>query len=519
MTEDSPPKSRGPAAEKASRRGRTERRMPIASSQKDWFGSRYDALQAHDVETILAASLDILATIGVADASHLVIETIVPAGGSLSSDGRLLFPEALVRTAIAGLSKSVLLAGRLPQHDLRLEGRRVYAGTGGAAPFLIDMETETYRPSTLRDLYDAARLVDALEHVHFFSRSVVARDMETPHALALNTAFASMAGTAKHVMVSADHPDQVSAIADMCYRIAGSGDEFRRRPFLSLNINHVTPPLRLSQEAFAVMATAIDLGIPVHVNTFGQMGASSPVTLAGCLAQTTAETLAGLVFAWLRNPEVKAIMGMRPMVTDLRTGGMAGGGGEQALLTAASIQIAQHLGLPNSTIAGAADSKISDAQSGYEKALTVSLAAQAGCNMITQACGMQAGLMGCSFESYVIDNDMIGSILSSLAPIEVSDRTLALASIAEVVRGEGHFLGQSETLQRMNSDFVYPRIADRRGVQEWERAGSPDIRGLAKPRAREILAAHFPTYMSADLISDLRRDFDIRLPDEHMRVG
>ena len=120
------------------------------------------------------------------------------------------------------------------------------------------------------------------------------------------------------------------------------------------------------------MAEAARLGIPIHANTFGQMGASSPVTIAGSGAQTVAETLAGMIFAWLINPLAKVVFGTRPMVTDLRTGAMSGGGGEQAVLSAAAVQMGQYYNFPNSTIAGAADSKIGDAQSGYEKCLTVS---------------------------------------------------------------------------------------------------------------------------------------------------
>jgi trimethylamine--corrinoid protein Co-methyltransferase len=127
-----------------------------------------------------------------------------------------------------------------------------------------------------------------------------------------------------------------------------------------------------------VLLKAVELGIPVMVNTFGQMGASSPVTVAGCVAQTTAETLAGMVIGWLANPSARLVFGPRPMITDLRTGAMSGGSGEQALLTAASIQMARHLGLPNSTIAGATDSKIADAQAGYEKALNVDTCSSGG---------------------------------------------------------------------------------------------------------------------------------------------
>ena len=105
----------------------------------------------------------------------------------------------------------------------------------------------------------------------------------------------------------------------------------------------------------------------MHANSFGQLGASSPVTIAGSVAQNVAETLAGMIFAWSVDHEAKVTFGARPMVTDLRTGAVSGGGGEQALLMAATTQMAQHYDLPNTCIAGATDSKIADAQSGFEK--------------------------------------------------------------------------------------------------------------------------------------------------------
>lgn len=476
-------------------------------------------LSADQADTIRHAAIDILARIGMAEAPPQVVTLVCDAGGCVTESGRLLFPVELVERCLAALPREVTLFGQSDAHDLVLSDSRVHVGTGGAAPSIVDIETGRYRDSVLNDLYQAARLADALEHVHFFSRSLVARDMSTPEALELNTAFACLAGTSKHVCVSASNARNVELIAKMCFMVAGSGEAFERRPFLSLNVNHAVPPLRFDGDSCEVLLKAVELGIPVMVNTFGQMGASSPVTVAGCVAQTTAETLAGMVIGWLANPSARLVFGPRPMITDLRTGAMSGGSGEQALLTAASIQMARHLGLPNSTIAGATDSKIADAQAGYEKALNVALAAQAGCNFITQACGMQAGLMAASLESYVIDNDMLGSILKSLSMVEVSEATLALGSIADVVAGEGHFLGQPDTLARMSSDFLYPQVADRQPPAAWQQAGSPDIRSVAIRRTKELLASHFPDHLGSDLQTCIRDKFDIQLPEEAMRAS
>ena len=480
-------------------------------------GGRYQPLDTEDLPKIDQAARTILSDIGMSHAPNLVVKQIENAGGHLDADGRLHFPTGLIEQALTGLAANFVLCGQEPAYDLDLSEGRVHVGSGGAAPMILDLDSSRYRESVLRDLYDAARLVDHLEHIHFFSRSLVARDMPDARALDINTAYACLAGTCKHVFAAATEAANVADIAEMCFMLAGSRDAFEARPFLSINCNIPVPPLRFDPESCEIAAAAVRSGIPLHSNTFGQMGASSPVTMAGSIAQTIAETLAGMIFAWLIDPKAKVIFGTRPLLTDLRTGAMTGGNAEGAVAMAATAQMANYYGLANSTIAGATDSKIADAQSGYEKSLTVALAAQAGSNLVTQASGMQASLMGCALESYVIDNDMLGVIMKSLSPIEVSDETLALNAIDEAVHGEGHFLGRQETLARMQSDFVYPQIADRRTITEWEAGGAREIREVAIERTKEILRHHYPQHIPENVDSALRERFDIRLAREAMR--
>jgi trimethylamine--corrinoid protein Co-methyltransferase len=463
-------------------------------------GGRYRPLDEADLPRVDRAVRRILSEVGMAEAPEIVVEHVTRAGGSVDADGRLYFPPPLIEKALDGLSRDFTLCGRKPEFDMQLGGARVHVGSGGAAPLILDPDSGHYRESNLRDLYDAARLVDSLEHIHFFSRSLVARDMPDARSLDVNTAYACLTGTGKHVFSAASEAASVGEIAEMCYLIAGSREAFEARPFLSLNCNLPVPPLRFDPESCEIAAEAVRYGIPLHANTFGQMGASSPVTLAGSIAQTVAETLSGMIFAWLLDPRAKV------------------GSAEGAVAMAASAQMANYYRLPGSTIAGATDSKIADAQSGYEKSLAVTLAAQAGSNLITQAAGMQASLMGCALESYVIDNDMLGGILQSLRAIEVSDETLALAAIDQVVHDEGHFLGRPETLERMQSDFVYPQIGDRRSIDEWQADGGRDIRAVARERSEQILRQHYPNHISTETDSLLRDRFDIRLSREAMQA-
>lgn len=498
------------------RRGRRDRQSASANIvatpiTRGVDGGRYLPLSADQLKKVDEAARDILISIGLSEAPGVVVNTITARGGRLDDDGRLHFTAALIEEALAGFQRNFVLHGRGEGLDLQLSGHNVHMGTGGAAPSIVDIETGLYRNSTLADLHNAARIVDKLDHIHFFSRPLVSRDMEGDLQLDLNTAFASVSGTRKHIFTSAAGVASVDAIAALCFAIAGSQEAFVRNPFLSLNINHVVPPLRFSAEACEVMARAARLGIPFHANTFGQLGASTPVTVAGTLAQTTAETLAGMIFGWCINPEAKITFGSRPMITDLRTGAMSGGSGEQARLMAAAVQISKYYGLADTCIAGATDSKIADAQSGYEKALTVSLAAQAGSNAITQAAGMHAALVGCALESYVIDNDMLGAIMRSLGSVDFEGDALSIEAIRNAVTGDGHYLGQADTLKRMNSDFLYPRSADRSSFDIWQKQGSKDIRSRAIVATRELLEQAPRSVLDPALEMRLREDFDIRL--------
>ena len=499
------------------RRGREERLKAPSEDEiahPVWpgiVGGRLKPLSPDEVAMVERAALSLLATLGLSQAIPSMIEKVTAAGGAYTEAGRLLFPEKLVRWAIEGAARGFTLCGQDPARDLKIDGARVHMSTGGAAPGVFDLETHAYRDSTLQDLYDAARIVDRMDNIHHFSRSVVARDIEDTAAMDLNTAYACLAGTSKHVSVSITEPGHVQAIADLCHAIAGGEIAFRARPFLTVMVCHVVPPMRFAEEACEVLERAILAGFPVQLISAGQAGATSPATLAGSLVQAVAETLAGLVFARLVDPDVKAIFAPKPLVADLRTGSMSGGGGEQAILMAGAAQMGRHWDLPTSSIAGITDAKCLDAQYGAEKSLAVSMAAHAGANIVTQAAGMMSSLLGVSHAAYVSDNDLLGNILRTIRGIETTPETIAADVIKTVCEGPGHYLGEHHTFSRMKSDYFYPMVGDRRTPREWEEDGAKPVGEVARERTREILANHFPKHIDDAMDTELRTRFDIRL--------
>jgi len=510
------------------RGGRTARKAihdaPTPDSEKavrpGMAGECYKPLSTSDIDLIHNAALDVLERIGLANAIPSCVDLIKEAGGSYTDEDRLLFPRSLVEDTISSAARDITLHGQDARHDMHLSGANTYFGTGGAAVHMIDCETREYRESTLADLYDVARLVDTLEHIHYFQRSLVARDMQSSMDLDINTCYAAVSGTSKHVGVSFMNPDNVNATLSMLQVIAGSEEAWRARPFVSLASCFVVPPMRFAEDACRVLEACVHGGMPILLLSAGQAGATSPASLAGAIVQAVAEVLAGLVYVNLLAPKHPAIFGTWPFVSDLRTGAMSGGSGEQAVLAAACGQIGRYYDLPTGIPAGMADAKIPDAQSGYEKAYTNALAGHSGANLIYESAGMQASLLGVSFEGYVIDNDMLGAINRTIRGIEVDSDSLSVDVLRDVcIDGPGHYLGHNQTLDLMKREYVYPEIGDRLSPKDWAEQGSTDVLQRAKEKVGEILGNHHPQHIPEQVDATIRQQLGIQLPREYMRPG
>lgn len=417
----------------------------------------------------------------------------------------------MVEHAISRAATRVQLPGFVEDQGLTIGGGRVHIGTGGAATEILDGATTTFRGAQLVDLYDLMRLVGQLPNIHYGLRPVVARDMDTPYLLDLNTGFACLKACPKPFGISFDNAGHLAPVVSMFDAALGREGGFRAQPFCFGVIVHAVSPLRFAPEGVEIMQQAIRARMPLQICTAAQAGATSPVTLAGALAQGLAETLAGLMVLDVIEPGFPCIFAFMPFISDLRTGAMTGGSGEAAIACAAAAQLLLHLGLPSTASAGMTDAKTPDAQAGYEKGYTVALAAHAGADMINLSVGMLASIMAASREALVIDNDMCGAILRSVRGVEFRDSSIDLDRIEAVATGAGHYLGEAQTLELMKSEYTYPVLGNRQSINDWRDAGSHTIWEAARDRTAQLLSEP-PVHLSPDREAAIRAVFDIRLP-------
>ena len=506
------------AGQRAKRSGRTERvaqrlaKPAIDPCPPGQIGGLYKPLSDSDLRRIYDTALDLLERLGIGEVPDQLRADLLAIGAIDNGQGRILFPPALVEEAIDQAAKTFVLHGRDPSRSIEVGGNKVYFGTGGAAVQTLDLDSGTYRPSTLEDLHDFTRLQDTLANVSWFTRCCVATDVPDTFDLDVNTAFALLKQTTKPTATSFTLAEHVGPIVDMLDIAAGGPGEFSKRPFLKAHISPMISPMRYGADAVDVVYECIKYNIPISCITAAQAGATAPATLAGFLAQSLAETLGSLLMVHAIQPGFPMVFSNWPLVIDLRTGAFSGGSGETAVLNAASAQLSNWLGLPSGVACSMTDAKAIDAQYGMEKGITSLAAALAGGNLIYESSGMTASLLGASFEGFVLDDEMHSNTYRALRGIEVTDENLGFDAIYSAVLGDGHFLGGQHTYAAMERDYFYPTLADRNEPRTWAENGAQDAWTRAKIKAREILQTHTPAYLTQQQEQEIRSRFNILVP-------
>jgi len=323
--------------------------------------------------------------------------------------------------------------------------------------------------------------------------------------------YAAFMGTSKHYMGGGSTIAVVHKMIDLAEIVAGGKDSLKKKPIFSLASCFAISPLKLCTQSTINMQEACRHYIPVALSSAPMAGSTSPITMAGTLVQLHAEILAGLTICQLTKPGSPQLYGGIPGGADMRTMGYVGGAVECGIMNAAIHQLAAFIKVPNYNSSGLTDSKIPDAQAGWEKAFTSVLAAMGGSNYIHHAAGMLESMRSVAYEQFVIDDEIIGMCTRVLRGIEVDEEHLALDAIKEVGPG-GNYLRSKHTLKHLRSEFFSGNgITDRNNWERWEQEGSLDARDRAKVIAKKIMGNVTKPLIDSNLDQLIRNKFDIRL--------
>jgi trimethylamine--corrinoid protein Co-methyltransferase len=460
----------------------------------------FEVLSPTEVRKIDAASMDILENVGLRVGLQRARDAFRGAGAAVDETSRAVrIPEAVVRSAVERAPASFTLYGADPDFQLEIGTDRVCFAALGTPIHILDAETGERRPTTLEDLRNHLRLIDALDRIDNSQMDIWPNDipMTTIHVEAI-LAWAQNSrksfGMGCYGAMASEDMMRMMAIA------VGGGEELRKRPRF-FGICSVMSPLEMIKPQLEGLFLFAEYGQPLAMSPEAMAGATAPVTLAGLLAQQNAEILAHIALAQIVAPGTPVLYGTVSTVADMATGNVALGAVETGLITAASAQLARFYGLPCRSVGGATSAKTLDLQCALERAQTLLPAVLAGVHFITCG-GTLESTMTESHPLLVLDDELCGQALRLARGIDVHDETIALDLIKEV-GWQGSYLTQTHTARNFRSEHFLPKLMRRDGRQASESGGAGTAIDLANQRVREILARHEPRELKPEVEKEL----------------
>jgi trimethylamine---corrinoid protein Co-methyltransferase len=310
------------------------------------MGLRVSVFSDADLDDIHRGTLEVLERTGVFVESDEALDVFADGGCRVDRDTKIVkIPPHIVEDAIRYSPSTVRLAGRVPQHDIVLEGGRVGFTNFSAGIMVIDPRTDEYRKSTTQDVADLARMTDYLSEIDTYEHAVEGRD-GPEETLAVRDAAIALKNTTKCVGTGAMSTADVDAIVRMGAAVAGGEDKLRERPLVYFCECPVSP-LKITRDAAEVIMAAARHGIPNNVISMAMSGASAPVTLAGTLVTHNAEVLASIALAQLTERGAPSIYGSSTTAIDLKLAAASVGSPELGIISAGVAQLAQRYMLPS----------------------------------------------------------------------------------------------------------------------------------------------------------------------------
>jgi len=296
---------------------------------------------------------------------------------------------------------------------------------------------------------------------------------------------------------AAENPQDARAIIEMAAVCAGGAEALRQRPCLTLAVSPVSPLIFTDKVTAAIMVIA-EAGIPFHSLPAPSLGATGPISMAGCLAQQHAEVLASFVIVAATRPGAPVMYCSRINPLDLRRAVSSWGGPEVGIASAAATQLAHRLGFSCDAYGLCTSASVLDPAYAYQRMANAMIPALAGTDILSGVGNLDSGLAGC-FEAAVIDDEMIGLIKHIVKGYEVSPETLAFDVMQEVIPAGGMFLADMHTVREMRKGAIWvPTLG--------EPATDPsqvNVVARARTRVNEILRKHEVAPLPDDVVRHL----------------
>ena len=446
----------------------------------------YDVLSEENLLRIEAAADRVLAETGIEFRDDPVaLEHWKRAGAKV--DGVLVrFEPGMLREILKSAPATFTQHARNPLNSVEIGGKSVVFAPAYGSPFVMDLDRGR-RFGTLEDFGNFIKLAQSSPNFHH-SGGTICEPTDIPvNKRHLDMVLAHMTLSDRCYMGSVTAEERSEDSIEMS-RVLFGADFVDRNCVILGNVN-VNSPLvwdGTMTRSLRAYARANQAAVVVPFILGGAMG---PVTNAGGIVQSLAETMAGCALTQLERKGAPVIFGNFLSSMSLRSGSPTFGTPEPAIGSMVIGQLARRLNLPLRCSGNFTTSKLPDGQAMMEGTMSMLAAVHCGANFILHSAGFLDGLLSMSYEKFMMDADLCGALHAYLDGVKISDDELAVEAFAEVGPGN-HFFGCSHTMAHYETAFWDSDLSDNEPFEKWEAEGSADAAVRANRLWKKRLAEY-----------------------------
>ena len=432
--------------------------------------------------------------------------------GATIEGERVRVPRGLARKLCKTAPSKFVQHARNPERNVEIGGKTLVTAPVYGPPFVRDRDGGR-RYATLADFQKFVKLGYMSKYLHH-SGGTVCEPTDVPvNKRHLDMLLAHMVYSDKPFMGSVTEPSRAQDSVDMCEILFGK--EFVQNNTVMTSLININSPLTFDSIMMGALEIYASNNQASIISPFIVGGAMAPVSVVGTLTQVLAEVLAGIAYSQIIRPGAPVIFGTFVTSIDMNSGAPTFGTPEASQILYGAGQLARRMNLPFRSGGGLCGSKLPDAQAAYETANTLNAALLGGVNFMLHSCGWLEGGLVASFEKYVMDADLLGTLQKMGLGVSADENGQAMDAIREV-GPSGHYLGCDHTQKNFKSAFWRSNLFDYKPFETWYEEGAHDTYSLAAERVAHQLASYQQPPLDPEILAALEKyvaDKKAAMPD------
>ena len=467
----------------------------------------YDILDEGSLEKIEATAERILAEIGIEFRDDPeTVRLFREAGGKVTELSverwNIKFEKGMIRAILKTAPARFTQHARNPKNTVEIGGDAMVFAPSYGSPFVMDLD-KGRRYGTIEDFKNFVKLGQSSPWLHHSGGTICEPTDVAVNKRHLDMVYSHIKYSDRAFLGSVTAPERVEDSIDLA-RILFGANFVDQNCVIMGNFNTTSPLVLDGVTTSGIRIYAAANQGSIHL-PFLLGGAVSPLTMAGSAAQCLAESMVSCALSQLVRPGSPAVLAAFLSTIALRSGSPTFGTPEPALGSLVMGQLARRLNLPLRCAGNFSTSKLPDGQAMQQSMMSMMSAVQCGANYILHSAGFLDGLLSMSYEKFVMDTDMCGTLHAYMNGLKVNEDTLAFDALAELGPGE-HLFGTQHTLRHYKTAYYDSALDDNQPWETWDEQGGINSAKRANTRWKQTLADYQAPQL--DLATDeALRDF------------